>query len=122
FVANTIPNNFADYPTIAIDANAFYIASNNFLNGTSFVGESLTTIPKTDLLNAGGPIVANRSHFENITGGGTQNTTPFTFAPVSDFEGRNHGVILATDGFTPTSVVHRYDVTNPGSNAALLSA
>jgi hypothetical protein len=122
FVANTTANNFADYPTIAVDANALYVASNNFLNGASFDGVSLTTIPKADLLNPAGPVVANRSHFENITGGGTAGTTPFTFAPVSNFGSRDHGVVLATDGFTPATVIHLYDVLNPGSNASTLSA
>jgi hypothetical protein len=122
FTANTTANNFADYPTIAVDANAFYVASNNFLNNASFVGISLTTIPKADLLNPAGPVVSHRTHFENITGGGTAGTTPFTFAPVSAFDSRNHGVILATDGFTPASVIHRYSVNNPGSNASTLTA
>src|SRR5262249_28810617 len=122
FVANTTANNFADYPTIAIDANALYIASNNFLNSATFDGVSLTTIPKADLLNPAGPVVSNRTHFENIVGGGTQNTSPFTFAPVSAFDGRSHGVILSADGFTPASVLHHYTVTNPGSNSATLSA
>src|SRR5205823_1549330 len=67
FVANTTAANFADYPTIAIDANALYIASNNFAGGSTFDGVSLTTLPKADLLNAAGPVVANRTHFENIT-------------------------------------------------------
>lgn len=120
FRANTINNNFADYPTIAVDKNGFYIASNNFANGMSFDGLSLTTIPKADLLNPSGPVVANRTHTENIVGGGTPGTTPFTFAPVSDFNGRNHGVILATDGFTPANVLHRYNVLNPGSNPSIL--
>jgi hypothetical protein len=122
FVGNTTPNNFADYPTIGIDANAMYIAYNNFANGATFDGVSLTTIPKSDLLNPAGPVVSNRTHFENITGGGTPGTTPFTFAPVSAFNGRDHGVMLATDGFTPASVLHRFNVTNPGSSASSLSA
>jgi hypothetical protein len=121
FVANTIANNFADYPTIGVDANAFYIASNNFLNLSTFDGVSLTTIPKADLL-ASTPTAANRSHFENIVGGGTPGTTPFTFAPVSAFDGRGHGVVMSIDGFTPASVLHHYQVMNPGSNSSSLSA
>jgi hypothetical protein len=122
FVANNIANNFADFPTIAIDANALYIASNNFLNLATFDGISLTTIPKADLLNPAGPVVANRSHFENLVGGGSAGTQPFTFAPVSAFDGRDHGVILSTDRFSPATVLHRYDVTNPASPSATLSA
>jgi hypothetical protein len=127
FVANSTPFNFADYPTIAVDQNALYIASNNFqgtspTSGASFAGVSLTSIPKADLLNPAGPVVANRTHFENVANGGTAGTTPFTLAPVSDFDGRGHGVILATDGFTPASVLHVYDVTGSGGAGATLSA
>jgi hypothetical protein len=122
FVANTIPNNFADFPTIAVDANALYVASNNFLNSATFDGVSLTSIPKADLLNPAGPVVGNRTHFENLTGGGTSGTTPFTLAPVTSFDSRDHGVILATDGFFPATVLHSYSVLNPGSNVATLSA
>ncbi|MBI3861637.1 MAG: PEP-CTERM sorting domain-containing protein [Planctomycetia bacterium] len=122
FVGNTTANNFADYPTIAVDSGAFYIATNNFANGATFDGVSLTTIPKTDLLNAGGPVVSNRSHFENIVGGSSSGTQPFTFAPVSDFGSRSQGVILATDGFTPAAVIHSYLVSNGSTNSATLSS
>jgi uncharacterized repeat protein (TIGR01451 family) len=129
FVANTTPFNFADFPTIGVDANALYVGSNNFqatsptpVGSGSFIGVSLTTIPKADLLNSAGPVVGNRSHFENVTSGGTPGTTPFTLAPVSDFGGRDHGVIVAIDRPSPATVLHSYRVTNPGSNASTLSA
>jgi hypothetical protein len=122
FTANTTPNNFADYPTIAVDQNALYISHNNFLNDATFDGVSLTTIPKADLLKVAGPDVSHRSHFENITGGGTAGTTPFTFAPVSAFDGRDHGVIIATDGISPATVLHRYSVLNSGSTSSTLTS
>src|SRR5262249_21020545 len=105
FVANTIANNFADYPTIGIDANALYIASNNFLNSATFDGVSLTTIPKADLLNAAGPVVSNRSHFENIVGGNTPGAPPFTFPPVSSVRSRTPAVLVAAARFPPGALV-----------------
>jgi hypothetical protein len=124
--ANNLANNFADYPTIGLDKNGFYIASNNFLNGSSFDGVSLTSIPKADLLLGGGPSVANRTLTENIVGGGTAGTTPFTLAPVTTFDtrqnaGTNYGVVIATDGFNAATVLHRYNVSNPQTNSPTLS-
>jgi hypothetical protein len=85
----------------------------------------LTTIPKADLLNPAGPVVINRTRFENITnaspGATGPGATPSTLAPVSEFGTRNHGVILATDLYSGTSVLHRYNVTNPGANSSTLS-
>jgi hypothetical protein len=126
FRANTILNNFADYPTIAVDKNGFYIASNNFLNGSTFDGVALTSIPKADLLNAGGPIVTNRTHTESVGPTTLPGLSPFTLAPVTTFDTRNNGVanygtVIATDGFTPATVLHRYNVLNPETNASVLT-
>ena len=41
---------------------------------------------------------------------------------VSDFDGRGHGVVIATDGFTPAGVLHVYDVNGSGAPGASLSA
>jgi hypothetical protein len=123
FVGNKLANNFADYPTIAIDQNALYIATNNFLNNASFDGVSLTSIPKSDLLNPAGPVVSNRTLvIDNSVGGATPGTTPFTLAPVSDFAGRDHGVILSADRFPQATVLHRYSVLNPGATGPTVTA
>src|SRR5262249_26245031 len=64
---------------------------------------------------------------ENLTnaspGATGPGATPFTLAPVSEFGTRNHGVILATDLYSNlgTTVLHHYNVTNPGSNSSTLS-
>jgi hypothetical protein len=127
FQANTTANNFGDFPTIGVDQNALYITTNDFLNDdpNEFQGVSLTSIPKADLVKATGPDVSNRSHFENIVGGGTPNTTPATLAPISDFGSRDHGVFLATDAYAAlgqaASVLHRYTLGNPASASSSLS-
>jgi PEP-CTERM motif len=44
---------FNDYPTLGIDANAVYIGSNDFNGaGTAFLGNTLSSIPKSSLLGA----------------------------------------------------------------------
>jgi hypothetical protein len=120
--ANNIANNYADFPNIAVDANGFYISTNNFLNKATFDGVSLTTIPKADLLNPAGPSAANRTIFENLTGGGTGGTTPYSLAPVSNFGTRDHGRVISVDGFTPGNVLHSYSVSNPGTPSSTLGA
>ena len=133
FVANTTPNNFADFPQIGVDKNAFYITSNNFLNfdpnnpdnNLPMTGAGLTTIPKADLINPAGPNINNRTHTDSVPGGGI----PFALAPVSDFNGRNHGVIISADCPVPAcanatsavDILHRYNVLNPGSNPSTLT-
>ncbi len=64
FVANT---GFADFPTLAVDANGVYIGTNNF---TSISGSpkdvSLFSIPKADLL-AGTPTLAEMTRFDDLS-------------------------------------------------------
>jgi hypothetical protein len=121
FRGNNTANLFADYPTIAIDQNALYIATNNYPNDTSFFGVTLTTIPKADLLNPAGPVVANRTHFEKQVIFGMPGKFPVTLAPVSDFDSRDHGVILATDLYIGQTVLHRYNVLNPATSSSTLT-
>jgi hypothetical protein len=121
FPGNNTANNFADFPTLGVDQNALYIGTNNFLDLNNFDGVSLTTFPKSDLLDPAGPNVANRTHFENLTGGFVPGATPFTLMPVTDFGSRDHGVVVAVDGFDPATVLHTYDVTNPATASSSLS-
>src|SRR5262249_20170392 len=41
--------------------------------------------------------------------------------PVSNFDGRDHGVVMAVDHFTPATVLHRYNVLNPASSSSMLT-
>ena len=50
----------ADYPTLAMDDKAVYIATNNFTPG--FIGTSLFSIPKADLFD-GAPSIENMTAF-----------------------------------------------------------
>ncbi len=62
FVADSSGQFFDDYPTMSIDADGMYFATNNF--GNTF-DVSIFSIPKADLLLPV-PSVANMSRFENL--------------------------------------------------------
>ncbi len=65
FVADSSGVAFNDYPTMSIDADGMYLATNNF--GAGF-DVSIFSIPKSDLLLPI-PSVANISRFENLNSG-----------------------------------------------------
>ena len=65
FVADSSGQAFDDYPTMSIDADGMYFATNNF--GTGF-DVSIFSIPKADLLLPT-PSVANMTRFENLNSG-----------------------------------------------------
>src|SRR5204863_825590 len=67
-------SNFADYPTLGVDANALYIGCNIFSASTgSFVDTSAYVVRKSSILGAG-PIVVTK--FTGLTGG--QVSGPYT--------------------------------------------
>ena len=63
FVADSSGVAFDDYPTMSIDADGMYLATNNF--GSFSFDVSIFSIPKADLLLPI-PSVANLSRFENL--------------------------------------------------------
>jgi hypothetical protein len=77
FTGNT---GFADYPTLAVDANAVYLTTNNFTSSTgSFTGVSLFTIPKASLLTAV-PTTTGMTSLQNLS----QPTYGFTLQVPND--------------------------------------
>ena len=50
FVADPVSGNFADFPTLGVDANGVYVAANMFTPAENSVGLTLVSIPKADLL------------------------------------------------------------------------
>lgn len=62
-VADPVNGNFADFPTLGVDANGVYLSANMFGPGNGgSVGSALVSIPKADLLLAT-PVVANATSF-----------------------------------------------------------
>ncbi|MDB6022570.1 MAG: hypothetical protein JWQ04_2427 [Pedosphaera sp.] len=61
FQADPDFGNFADFPTLGLDANAVYLAG-DFFQASSPVGPGLVSMPKSDLL-AATPTITNRTWF-----------------------------------------------------------
>src|SRR5439155_3695521 len=62
FMADPAEGNFADFPTLGVDANGVYLAADMFADSQNEVGQTLVSIPKADLV-APLPSVDNRTWF-----------------------------------------------------------
>ncbi len=101
--------NFADYPTLGIDANALYIGANIFsVSSGSFVNCSAYVVRKSSLLN-GGPIVVT-----TFTGLISRNAGPFTPQGVDNYDpAATEGYFIGVDN-SSTSRLRLRRVSNPG--------
>ena len=107
--------NFADYPTLGIDANALYIGTNIFTAAGAFAGTSAYVVRKSSILG-GGPIVATA--FRNLTGtpGGAGIFTP---QGVDNYDSAaTEGYLIGSDNATFGQLVVRR-VTTPGATPAI---
>jgi uncharacterized repeat protein (TIGR01451 family) len=71
--------NFADYPTLGVDANALYIGANMFTNAGSYAGTKMYVVRKSSL--ATGPLVVTPFAGASSVGAG-----PFTPQGVDNFD------------------------------------
>lgn len=115
-------SNFADYPTLGIDANALYIGANIFSTSGSggLVNTSAFVVRKSSLLS-GGPIVV--TPFTGlITIGGHHSFTdvgPFTPQGVDNFDpNATEGYFIGVD-VTSSSTLQLRRVSNPGGTPSL---
>jgi hypothetical protein len=114
---------FADYPTLGIDANALYVGTNNFdgPNFSNFDDTSAYVIRKSSLLS-GGAIVstqfADLIEPMDIGGGQIENIGPFTPQGVDNADPQSDaGYFVGADiGF---SVVDLRRVSDPGGTPVL---
>lgn len=118
----------ADYPTLAYDNNAVYIATNNFAQDvsggpTSFRGTTLFVLPVDDVFDANGPVVANLQAFNTpfVSGDPNNDTTRgFAIQGVNSREAADGtGHVVAASAFI--NGVLAYDVVNAGTPAAALT-
>jgi hypothetical protein len=110
--------NFADYPTLGIDANALYIGANIFstISG-AFVNTSAFVVRKSSLIS-GGPIVVT-SFTGLITGHGFSKSGPFTPQGVDNFDpAATEGYIIGVDN-SSLSTLQLRRVSNPGGTPSL---
>ena len=116
-VSITVAADFADYPTLALDADGVYISTNNFSSGGSFTGVSLFSIPKADLLKTT-PSLNSMSKFEGLSA----STYGFSLQGALNFgDSIGHGAIVAVDA-NFFNRLDRFNVNNPGSAGATLGA
>ncbi len=116
----------ADYPTLAIDANAVYIGTNNFAPGfaggpNSFRGVALNVIPLNSLFNAAAPTTANRVQFVNpFTGTASDTDGGFALQGVNSSSSGSTGKVLAASLFFEDTLA--IEVNGLTANSALGSS
>jgi hypothetical protein len=120
FLADPESGNFADFPTLGVDANAVYLAGDMFYGENNPFGTSLTMIPKADLL-ASPPVVTNRVFFGTMTYG----DRGAVLQPVTCLDGSSSGNILAAGDLgydlQPHFNLVASTVLNPGTPGATLA-
>ena len=121
---------FLDYPTLGLNADGVYLASNNFNTFSdpddTVRGVTLVSIPKSDLLSST-PTVANATIFQNLDA----REFGFTLQPSVEFgSSKGRESILATGcsgvdcGEFSTQLygeLHRTDLVNTNTNSAGLT-
>jgi hypothetical protein len=113
---------FADFPTLGVDASAVYLAGDMYHGASNSLGTSLTMIPKGDLL-AIPPVITNRVFF-GVTNYAARGAV---LQPVTCLDGSSVGNILAAgslgDDFLFHSNLVATTVLHPGvTNATLAPA
>lgn len=128
---------FADFPTLGIDANGLYIATNNF--NVSPFSTSIFSIPKADIVQAV-PTAANRTSFSNLDGSTSANRgfanqaavnfgpklttdpTPILGASATQFSQNKFATLTGTSGsgatLSATSTFNTINSTSVVANAA----
>ncbi|MGH7993416.1 MAG: hypothetical protein ACREDQ_07865 [Limisphaerales bacterium] len=111
---------FADFPTMGVDADAVYLSGDMYHGQSNSLGTSLTMIPKADLL-ANPPVITNRILFKTMT----YTNRGAVLQPVTCFDGSSVGKILAAgslgDDFLFHSNLLATTMLNPGAANATLA-
>ena len=123
-VADPVSGNFADFPTLGLDANGVYLSANMFTPGSSGTntGSALISIPKADLLQAV-PTATNATSFGMLSFAGYG----MVLQPVFNPTGTSNGAVLAVGNSGADFAFHSNLVVAAISNAigpgaAVLSA
>ncbi|MGA9115404.1 MAG: hypothetical protein WB626_01355 [Bacteroidota bacterium] len=104
---------FADYPTLGLDAHALYIGANMFYSSGGFNNTTVFVVRKSSL-TSGGPIAATA--FRNLQSGGSGIYTP---QGVDNFDAATtYGYFIGVDGAVYGRLVMRR-VTDPAGTPTL---
>jgi hypothetical protein len=123
FVADPVNGNFADFPTLGLDANGVYLSANMFppVAGNG-IGCALVSIPKADLL-LGTPTATNATSFGILGYGAYGAVLQPVFNPGGTGSARIVAVASLGTDFAYHSTLVISSITNAaGPGAALLSA
>ena len=102
----------ADYPTLALDKNAVYIGTNNFM--PSFKGTTMNVIPLDSLFNAVTPTVTNMKQFVTPYNGTTQiEDRGFAQQGVNSRSMGSRGTVLAASLFKFDNLGFKVDGLTP---------
>lgn len=104
--------NWADFPTLGIDADGVYLSANMFGISDETFGVTVVSIPKSDLLLSS-PSIANLAKFEN------QSSIGSTVQPAVDFGASDGRSALLGEIVTP---LVRTNVLGAGTAGATLSS
>jgi autotransporter-associated beta strand protein len=112
----TSGGNFADYPTLGIDANGVYIGTNNFGNGSQ---QSLFTLTKPSLLwtGTGSPNLSGLTSHQNISA----SNFGFTLQATNNFSVTQTGTsaqVIAVD-FNSFGVYNAFKINNTTGTTTL---
>jgi hypothetical protein len=123
-VADPVNGDFADFPTMGLDANGVYLSGDMFTPGASgsSVGASLISIPKADLLRAA-PTATNATSFGILD----YNSYGMILQPVFNPAGTGSATVLAVGDLGLDFAYHsNLDISfisnAAGPGAAVLSA
>ena len=116
-------NNFADFPTLGLDAQAVYLSGDLFdASGNALLSSTLVSVPKSDLLGAS-PSATNRTLFGALT---FASHGSIIQAAVCTDGGTEIGDVLGVGDlgldFLPHSTLIGFTVLNPGGPGATLSS
>jgi hypothetical protein len=121
FTADPDNGNFADFPTLGVDAQGVYLTGDMFHGEDNELGSMLVSIPKSNLL-AASPTIANRTRFGILD----FSTHGQVLQPNNCFDGTVSGKILAPTDIGTDSNEHSNlvcsTVLNPGGPGATLGA
>lgn len=125
-VPNPGGNNFADFPTLGLDAQGVYLSGDMFDPNSIPLSSTLISLPKAALLNTT-PSSSGLTRFSNLSYG----TRGEVLQPVTCFDGSGQGNILSTGGVgidvngdpITNGALVTFQVLNPaGPGQATLSA
>ena len=114
------PTNFADYPTLGIDANALYIGANIFsISSGLFVNSTAFVVRKSSLIGGGPIVVTPFTGLISNAGRPSRSVGPFTPQGVDNYNpAAAEGYFIGVD-IRSSSTLQLRRVGNPGGTPSL---